>query len=112
MGGRRSDLRSDQERNKDCIHKLKSENRQLRKQNNQLQKEIQKLLNQAVQISDNLDTELEENFNDLQKTKEKPLKKTRICPKCNSSNITEIPAGIFMIEKCLECGNKRRGKTF
>lgn len=98
----KADTRSESEdKLKDANQKLKAENRQLRKQLKAAQKEINKLLHRDVERSLDLEEE------SLPPIKKQPDPK---CPQCKSKDIQIIPAGIFQLYVCQECGHKKRVK--
>ena len=104
MKGRRQDMKSESsEKLKDAMRKLRGENRQLKKRVAQLQKE----LNKANLFNCLADWDEEEPLIPQKEPEEVPADK---CPKCKSE-IVVIPAGIFEIRKCPDCGWKNRKKV-
>lgn len=104
MKGRRQDMKSESsEKLKDAMGKLRGENRQLKKRVAQLQKE----LNRANSLNCLADWDEDEPLIPQQYPEETPVDK---CPKCKNE-VTLIPAGIFEIRRCSECGWKNRKKV-
>ena len=101
MANQRSSTRDDFDRIKDAAHKLRAENRRLRKTNALLRKQ----LNQIGDIE--LDRQIEEeNIDDSITVPEETTEKD-FCPKCRSTDVKVVPAGKYRIRICT-CGYRKR----
>lgn len=82
--GRKGQRKVPEERNRDRIEDLKSENRKLRKEIQQLRKHLNRTFQREEELQ-NLFEEVEINLNETQLSETKPQ-----CPKCHSNNVNIV----------------------
>ena len=107
------------DRIKDANKKLRSENRELKKELTLLKRDLKRLRKEslrhatsALDMKLTLEADLQYEFEDLQvdATELPESKKYLTCPHCSSNNVEEIPAGLFTIVSCSDCGKRRKMK--
>ena len=103
------------ERIKDANNKLKAENRSLIKEIKTLKRDNNRLRKEALrsdyifeEASVNHDIDAIKDFLPLQV--EESENNSLTCPACKGHNITELLAGIYVIEHCPDCGKRRKKK--
>lgn len=90
------------------ISRLKKENAQLRKKNMRLEntnisRSSKELLYEESEISENLEPVLKKS-----KQANKTFCSNSYCDSCDSSSVTEIPAGYYLVLVCQSCGERSK----